>query len=101
MNWTGFYFGLEGGGGFAETKQSDSTGVTSNTYSQAGGLFGVTGGYNWQFGNWVAGVEADWSWTDINGSVSVVPCGAGGGHCLLHQHALAHHRTGAPRRARR
>lgn len=94
MNWTGFYFGLEGGGGFAETKQSNSTGVTSNTYSQAGGLFGVTGGYNWQFGNWVAGVEADWSWTDINGSVSVVPCGAGGGTvCFTNMHWLTTERA--------
>ena len=101
MNWTGFYFGLEGGGGFAKTRQTDSSGVTCGTYSQAGGLFGVTGGYNWQFGNIVAGIEADFSWSDINGSVSVVRVRRRRRHCLLHQYALAHHRAGAPRRARR
>jgi outer membrane immunogenic protein len=79
-NWSGFYIGIEGGGGWARSQQTDTLGVTSGRYNQSGGLVGGTIGYNWQSGNIVAGVEGDWSWAGINGSVTLPAlCGAGGG----------------------
>jgi outer membrane immunogenic protein len=79
-NWSGFYLGVEGGGGWAKSQQTDTSGVTSGSYNQSGGLFGGTIGYNWQSGNIVAGLEADLSWAHINGSVtSAVLCSVGGG----------------------
>jgi outer membrane immunogenic protein len=79
-SWTGFYLGIEGGGGWADTQQTDTAGTTSGPYRQSGGLVGGTVGYNWQVSNVVFGVEADMSWTDIDGSVSLPTlCTAGQG----------------------
>lgn len=64
-NWTGFYLGINGGGGFG----SSSWGSTGSRNID-GGLIGGTVGYNYQFGQVVAGVEGDIDWADINGSTS-------------------------------
>jgi outer membrane immunogenic protein len=79
-SWAGFYLGVEGGGGWAKSRQTDTFGVTTGNYNQSGGLAGGTIGYNWQWGNIVAGLEADMSWAGINGSVNLPAlCSAGGG----------------------
>jgi outer membrane immunogenic protein len=79
-SWAGFYLGVEGGGGWAKSRQTDTFGATSGTYNQSGGLAGGTIGYNWQWSNIVAGVEADMSWAGINGSVNLpLACPNGGG----------------------
>ena len=76
-NWSGFYIGGHVGGGW---EQADSTlvvqpvvafppGTVFGTRSSgvlAGGQLGV----NWQTGNWVFGLEGDFSWTNTNGSVT-------------------------------
>jgi outer membrane immunogenic protein len=64
-NWTGFYLGLNGGGAFGSSNW-DSTG----SRDVSGGLVGATVGYNYQFGQVVAGVEGDIDWSDINGSTT-------------------------------
>jgi len=65
-NWTGFYIGIEGGGGWADTQHTNATnGVNSGTTRISGGLFGGTYGYNAQFGSWVLGLEGDFSWSGI------------------------------------
>jgi outer membrane immunogenic protein len=64
-NWTGFYIGVNGGGGFGSSNW-DSTG----SRNVSGGLIGGTVGYNYQFGQVVAGVEGDVDWSDINGSTN-------------------------------
>jgi len=71
-NWTGFYLGLNGGGGWGD---SDWNGFGVSN-SPSGGMFGVTAGYNWQgLGSpWVFGLEGDVAWTSFNDSVA---CGAG------------------------
>ena len=43
------------------------------SYKVNGGLIGVTAGYNWQFSNWLVGLEGDLGWAGIEGSSSV--CG--------------------------
>src|ERR1700722_20802719 len=60
-NWTGFYIGINGGGGFGRS-QWDST----SSFNTSGGLGGGTGGYNYQFGQAVLGDEGNIDWADIN-----------------------------------
>ena len=43
-NWTGFYLGINGGGGLGD---SDWNGLAISN-SPCGGMIGVTAGYNWQ-----------------------------------------------------
>ena len=64
-NWTGFYIGINGGGGFGRS-QWDTTGG----FNTSGGLVGGTVGYNYQFGQAVVGVEGDIDWADINGTTN-------------------------------
>jgi outer membrane immunogenic protein len=63
-NWTGFYIGLNGGGGWGS---SNWNGVPAK-FDVSGGMVGGTLGYNWQFGTWVVGLEGDIDWSNINGS---------------------------------
>jgi outer membrane immunogenic protein len=62
-NWTGFYVGVNGGGGWGRSRW-DSAG----SFDTSGALAGGTVGYNWQFGTWVVGLEGDLDWADIKGS---------------------------------
>lgn len=65
--WAGFYLGIAGGYGWGTTGHTNEvTGIgsgTSNSFN--GGIFGVTSGYNWQWGSIVAGLESDFSWSGI------------------------------------
>ena len=60
-NWTGFYAGGYLGGGVGrETFTATIPGLTTTTSDEIRGFVGGgQGGFNWQFGPWVAGVEAD------------------------------------------
>ena len=69
-NWTGFYVGINGGGGWGRSDHTDTAGVTTGKFNISGGLIGGTVGYNWQNANWVLGLEADWDWASINGSTT-------------------------------
>jgi outer membrane immunogenic protein len=64
-NWTGFYIGINGGGGFGSSNW-DSTG----SRDVSGGLVGGTVGYNYQFGQVVAGIEGDIDWSGISGTTN-------------------------------
>ncbi len=64
-NWTGFYLGINGGAGWGSSQWD---GVDKFTVS--GGMIGGTIGYNWQFGQLVAGIEGDIDWTGIRGSTN-------------------------------
>jgi outer membrane immunogenic protein len=65
-NWTGAYVGINGGGAWG---RSDFNGpFPSGSFDVDGGMVGATLGYNWQFGQWVLGVEGDIDWTNIRGS---------------------------------
>lgn len=61
-NWSGFYVGGNVGYGWA-TASADLTGPAGLTRDASedlnGGIFGVQAGYNWQFGQWVVGLETD------------------------------------------
>ncbi len=85
-DWTGFYLGGNVGYGVARdpfttasafTNANLITSFSGDTFrlGPAGVLAGVQGGYNWQFApSWVAGVEADWSWTNQDDSACVSGC---------------------------
>ncbi|MFH1345682.1 MAG: outer membrane beta-barrel protein [Pseudomonadota bacterium] len=75
--WDKFYVGVNGGYSWG---RSDTSGTfynnlnglqisptESGTFNLDGWLFGGQVGKNWQFGNWVAGVELDGQWTDEKG----------------------------------
>ena len=69
-NWSGFYVGIEGGGGWGRSQHFTSAVPIdfSGTFNVNGGLIGGTAGYNWQTGAFVLGVEGDFSYTSIKGS---------------------------------
>jgi outer membrane immunogenic protein len=70
-NWTGFYLGINGGGGFGDSNWNGF--AVSN--SPSGGMIGGTAGYNWQGAGspWVFGLEGDIDWTNLKDSTA---CGA-------------------------
>jgi outer membrane immunogenic protein len=81
-NWTGFYVGINGGGGWG---RSQWDGI--DKFGPSGGLIGGTLGYNWQVGGrWVVGVEGDVDWSGIRATTTVLPCALG---CETRNHWLA------------
>ena len=64
-NWSGFYIGINGGGGWGSSTWDGIGG-----FSVSGGMIGVTGGYNYQINQFVLGAEADIDWSGINGSTN-------------------------------
>ena len=68
-NWSGFYLGINGGGGFGR-----SAWTTAGSFDTSGGLVGGTIGYNYQINQAVLGVEGDIDWADISGSTASVGC---------------------------
>lgn len=83
-NWTGFYGGLTMGAGWGRSRQTDTAGVTSGSYTQKGGIGGGTIGANYQINNVVLGVEGDFSWSDIKGNIGVPACVAN--NCFTNDH---------------
>jgi outer membrane immunogenic protein len=67
-SWTGFYLGIAGGGGWADSRHTNAiNGIHSGTVGIRGGLLGGTYGYNLQLGSWLLGFEGDFSWSGIKG----------------------------------
>jgi opacity protein-like surface antigen/outer membrane receptor protein involved in Fe transport len=80
-NWTGFYFGAEGGYGWQRSTGTLATGAVSTPYdySVTGPLAGSFVGWNFQFNRLVLGVEGDWQWSNLTGnSQTLAPLGATG-----------------------
>jgi len=75
-NWSGFYAGLNGGGGWSRecyTLTSVAGAPIANTpsegcHSASGGLVGGQVGYRWQIASWVFGVEGQGDWANLKGS---------------------------------
>jgi outer membrane immunogenic protein len=67
-NWSGFYIGVNGGGGVAASDHLDPDCWTcADTKFQRGfGTIGLGGGYNYQFGHTVIGVEGDFNWANVD-----------------------------------
>jgi outer membrane immunogenic protein len=65
--WTGAYLGIAGGYTFGDIDVSNG-GINVQSFDQSGGTGWLYGGYNWQFGRIVAGLEADIGTGSISGS---------------------------------
>ena len=64
-SWTGFYVGINGGYGFGSFDTSRGKQFLGNV---SGGLIGGTVGYNYQFNQFVAGLEGDLDYASIDNS---------------------------------
>lgn len=87
-SWTGFYVGVHAGYGFGEGDGDTSFLPDPSTFGaqpfsssiEADGFIGGgQAGYDWQFGKYVVGVEADLSWSDVQGDERVSPLSDFGG----------------------
>lgn len=75
-NWSGFYVGLNGGGGWSskcwDLRQLGpviaNPAVAEGCHDATGATVGGQIGYRWQASNWVFGLEAQGNWADISGS---------------------------------
>jgi outer membrane immunogenic protein len=89
FTWTGFYIGVNAGAGF-NTNDNDrsvvvpggpaaGTTVTFSSNDDAGFVGGGQIGYNYQFGQFVVGLETDIQWADLGGNnVGIVTGGPAG-----------------------
>jgi outer membrane immunogenic protein len=90
-NWSGFYAGINGGGGTSHNCWDYVFGPAAvpllgpiypeGCHDSTGGTVGGQVGYRWQSTNWVFGLEAQGNWADFSGS-NVTPIGGnplGGG----------------------
>jgi outer membrane immunogenic protein len=74
-DWTGFYMGLNGGGGSSHKcwDINDSLGFVIPAFREGchdatGGVAGGQLGYRWQAANWVFGLEGQGDWANFKGS---------------------------------
>jgi outer membrane immunogenic protein len=70
-NWTGFYAGINGGGGWARVSWVDN-GIGAVTHRSDGGMVGGQLGYRWQMNQFVVGIEGTEDWTRLKDSVTVL-----------------------------
>ncbi len=72
-NWTGFYLGAQVGYAWGDNRTTEfltATGLPSGfnrNYTSDGFVGGAHAGYNWQFGQFVFGLEGDIEGADIKG----------------------------------
>ena len=69
--WTGFYVGLNAGGGFGDA--NNDFGFASVDLPLKGAIGGGQVGYNWQTGPMVLGLETDFQGSSVKGNISA-PC---------------------------
>jgi len=62
-NWSGFYLGVNGGGGWGSSNWSNA-----GSFDLSGGQVGGTAGLNWQAGHMVLGLEGDVDWSGVRGT---------------------------------
>ena len=75
-DWSGFYIGLNGGGGWSR-KCWDVTNIlgvpivpnlAEGCHDATGGVVGGQIGYRWQMASWVFGLEGQGDWANLSGS---------------------------------
>ncbi len=80
-DWTGFYVGINGGGGSSHKCWdfiSPGRGilVPEGCHDATGATVGGQIGYRWQAANWVFGVEGQGNWADFSGdNISILFAG--------------------------
>jgi outer membrane immunogenic protein len=71
-SWTGLYVGGDVGYASSNVDHSVTVNALSVSTKPSGFIGGIHGGYNWQFGQFVAGLETDIAWANISHTVGVV-----------------------------
>jgi outer membrane immunogenic protein len=66
-DWSGFYIGVNGGGGTSRNRWDLVGGLSEGSHDSTGGTVGGQLGYRWQTGPIVFGVEAQGNWADFSG----------------------------------
>jgi outer membrane immunogenic protein len=66
-DWSGFYIGVNGGGGWSHNTWDLVGGGREGSHDSSGGTVGGQVGYRWQTGPVVFGVEAQGNWADFSG----------------------------------
>jgi outer membrane immunogenic protein len=66
-DWSGFYIGANGGGGWSHDSWNLVGGPGQGSHDSSGGTVGGQIGYRWQTGPVVFGVEAQGNWADLSG----------------------------------
>jgi len=66
-DWSGFYIGINGGGGTSHNSWDLVGGAPEGSHDATGGTVGGQIGYRWQQGPIVFGVEAQGNWADFSG----------------------------------
>jgi outer membrane immunogenic protein len=64
-DWTGFYIGVDGGGGQSPDNYYLIQNAVGFRFTGSGGLAGGYAGYNWQFSKLVLGAEVEGAWANI------------------------------------
>jgi outer membrane immunogenic protein len=80
FTWTGIYLGVNGGYAFGDSSWSTIGLTPTGNFSTSGYLIGGTLGGNYQWGQFVLGIEGDGDWTNLNGTTFVTGgsgCGPG------------------------
>jgi outer membrane immunogenic protein len=72
-NWSGFYAGGHIGYLWGRTRVEEDGELTEPNAKTNGVVGGVLGGYNFQSGSWVFGVEADIGWSNARGTGENTP----------------------------
>jgi outer membrane immunogenic protein len=67
-DWSGFYIGINGGGGISHNSWDLVGGGPEGSHDATGGTVGGQVGYRWQTGPVVFGVEAQGNWAEFKGS---------------------------------
>ncbi len=72
-DWSGFYIGINGGGGSARkcwnfVDPGTRVLFDEGCHDATGGTIGGQIGYRWQLTNWVFGIEGQGNWADFTGS---------------------------------
>jgi outer membrane immunogenic protein len=77
-DWSGPYLGGNGGIGWYEGGNAFvvSNGLSHDLGNLLGAVLGGQGGYNWQIGTYVLGVEGDFQWSGQQTSETII-CGTG------------------------
>ncbi len=79
FTWTGIYLGVNGGYGFGQSNWTAPILGSTGNFSTDGFLAGGTIGGNYQFNQFVFGVEADADWSNLTGSPALSACSGPGG----------------------
>lgn len=66
-DWSGFYIGVNGGGGSAHSTWDLAGGGREGSHDATGGTVGGQIGYRMQSGQWVFGIEGQGNWADFSG----------------------------------